>query len=1087
MAILFADSFNGYPTQGVSPAPSGGNVNGWQDMVNAGYEKPGNIGGSGWFSAGVCKNGGKIGNSCRMALRINTSGTALDGLPSTEFMLSRKIPVWERFIALNVQLRLTKSYAASSNSEKLPLVTLGPITVYAQNAMDAGISMYNVFVNNSGIVGRFDSSMWHGLEVEVNREAKKLRVYIGNMPVWESDATEFEVSDFRFRGYIQTSTQHLGYIDLDSLVLQDGSGTKNNARIAALAVTAMQPSAAVQEQFGEKYPVQATLVSALTDTSSSTGYTFENSYVSSDVLGVRDLVKTETLPEVFKPLSVVVNTASRRSEPDSMGIKPVVKYKDLIYKGITPFNVGAWRTDRFVLDSAPDGADWNGQSVLDLAWGYETVSKAEDPPLVNGGFDYLIFGGAGTVLDIYKGGVDPTYINPSPPEYVPGPITIENSGPGSKVVGKGTRALGYFGSVTNDLVFPDQQLHELFPLTEGTAINQDADWLKFVNGGKVLFIAKKPLRTDISWRTLYQAGLVYGVNGTGRSPMGDSTNQLKIVKSGGFKYRLRLIQGADANPSGSLYNVPDPIEYRNSEWTRLLMRVSEKDPSATFWERFTDDDLGHTDAGGTNLSWCYETHPYSVGNHRVSRGYPDITGVAATEGTATSGGGLKMAWRPCLEYIGVDDGEDEEIEAPLPPVGVPGGSSLLFGTEQLGYFGRVSSADMLQGNDPATLVGLTQGTAINSGTEWLKFAYQGKILFVPRMPLRSDISYAAIYAAGAVYGTEGFGVSPLVPNVKQNKKVTIGANQFSVRLFQGADTDPSTSTAYFSNDPVGTKNSEWTQLMSRVWASNPNGIFWERFTDAELGTVTGGKNMAAWTQELVTGTPYRVVRNHPPFLGYSADTDTSIGVHNTISSWWPVFELVPNTTPALTIFDSTNALPAGTTNNGSVVVEQNKLTFPVGGYLSIQNNPALAIGTSDFKIDFDFTVLSVNPVSGGAVSELLFWGTWAAPGQPLNLEIGYNHIAGTFHISCSHSDANLYRTFAFTLALNTAYEVSFIRSAGTLYLYVNGRKIGEVAFPANLSYLVNAPILIGRRKGGTSGEVIWNSNMEVRSLSITKS
>lgn len=665
MAILFADSFNGYPTLGVSPAPSGGNVNGWQDMVNAGYEKPGTIGSTGWFSAGVCKNGGKIGNSCRMSLRINTSGIQLDGLPSTEFMLSRKIPAWERFITLNVQMRLTKSYAASGISEKLPLVTLGPITVYAQNAVDAGVSMYNVYVNGSGIVGRFDSSMWHGLEVEVNREAKKLRVYIGNMPVWESDAAEFEVFDFRFRGYLQTSVQHLGYIDLDSLVLQDGSGTKNNARIASLAVTAMQPSAVVQEQFGEKYPVQASLISALIDTSLPTGYNFENSYVSSDVLGVRDLVKTETLPEVFKPLSVVVTTSSRRSEPDSVGIKPVVKYKDLIYKGMTPFNAGAWRTDRYVLDSAPDGANWNGQSVLDLAWGYETVSKAEDLPMVNGGFDYLIFGGAGTILDIYRGDVDPTYINPSPSEYVPGPITIEDSGPGSKVVGKGTRALGYFGVVSNNLVFPTTQLATLFPLTEGTAINDGADWLKFVNGGQVLFISKKPLRTDISWQTLYQAGLVYGVDGTGLSPIGSPVNQLKIVKSGGFKYRLRVVRGADENPSGSLYNVPDPDGYKNSEWTRLLMRCSDQDPSATFWERFTDDDLGHTNGGNTHLSWCYETHPFSV-NHRVSRGYPSITGVAASNGTTTEGGGLKMSWRPCLEYIGVDETyvPPPEYEAP---------------------------------------------------------------------------------------------------------------------------------------------------------------------------------------------------------------------------------------------------------------------------------------------------------------------------------------------------------------------------------------------------------------------------------------
>lgn len=1088
MAILFADSFNGYPTLGISFAAPGASVNGWMDMVNAGYEKPGGIAGSGWSSAGVCKGGGKFGNSCRMSLKLNTSGIYLDGVSSTGFTLSRKIPNWERFITLNVAMRLTKSYAASGISEKIPLVTMGPITIYAQNSVDAGISMYNVYVNNSAVVGRFDSSMWHGLEVVVNREAKKLRVYISNMLVWESAATNFEVYDFRFIGYLESTVQHLGYIDIDSLVLQDGSGTKNNERIASLSVTSLQPTAVVQEQFGDKYPVGVALLTALNDTATPTSYGFDYNYVSSEVLGVRDLVKTETLPETLKPLGVVVTTASRRIEPDSMGIKPVVKYKDVIYKGVSPYNAAAWRTDRYILDAAPDGEVWAAQSILDLAWGYETTEQAEDNKLVvNGEFDYLLFGGPGTLLDLYKGEVDPAYINPSPPEYVPPQITIENSGPGPKLVGKGNRALGYFGAVANDLVFPTVQLATLFPLSEGSPINAGSDWLKFVNGGQVLFIAKKPLRTDISWRALYQAGLVYGKSGAGFSPMGPAVSQLKTIRTGGFKYRLRLIRGADANPSGSLYNVPDPNGYRNSEWTRLLMRCSDQDPSATFWERFTDADLGHTGGGNTHLSWCYETHPYST-VHRVSRGYPDITGVAATNGTTTGADTLKMAWRPCLEYLGIDDGiddVDDEIAITPPVVGVPGPQTLQFGTSQLGYFGRVNSADMLQGTDPATMVGLTQGTAINSTTEWLKFAYQGKTLFIPKMPIRRDVSFSAIYAVGAVYGAEGFGVSPLVPNVKQNKKVSIGANQFRVRLFQGADTDPSTSTAYFSNNPAGTQNSEWTQLMSRVWASNPNGIFWERFTDAELGLVTDGKNMAAWTQELVSGTAYRVVRNHPPFIGYSADVDSSIGVHNTISSWWPVFELIPDTVPALTILNDANELPVGTTNTG-VTVAPNKLTFPSGSFLSLPNNPALALGTDDFKIDFDFTVFGTNPASGGAVSELLFWGTWAAPGQPLNFEVGYNHVSGTFHITGSHADATLLRTFAYPVVLNTAYKVSLIRSAGILYLYVNGRKVGESAFPADIKYRIDAPILIGRRKGGTSGEVIWNSTMEVRSFSITK-
>lgn len=134
-----------------------------------------------------------------------------------------------------------------------------------------------------------------------------------------------------------------------------------------------------------------------------------------------------------------------------------------------------------------------------------------------------------------------------------------------------------------------------------------------------------------------------------------------------------------------------------------------------------------------------------------------------------------------------------EVAAGLSPGGIddytgsPGGKVILKGDKEYGFLGFVQPEDMgdLLGNPDgsqefngvnlATAVGITQGTAINSNTPWMKFFSGGEIIFVPVKPIRHSTTWNSIYNAGAVYGDDTIGVNP--PNGRAGKKLSVdGAN-----------------------------------------------------------------------------------------------------------------------------------------------------------------------------------------------------------------------------------------------------------------------------------------------------------------------
>jgi len=219
------------------------------------------------------------------------------------------------------------------------------------------------------------------------------------------------------------------------------------------------------------------------------------------------------------------------------------------------------------------------------------------------------------------------------------------------------------------------------------------------------------------------------------------------------------------------------------------------------------------------------------------------------------------------------------------PSGSPGPNMLVKGTMQEGYFGLVTSAEMITGDALTTLVGIAQGTSQNSTTNWLKFAYKGKVLFVAQKPIRYDLSWDAINNVGAVMGT---------------KQVAIKSLNYKARLLKGALTNPCEDTA---NDN-GVRGSEWNRLMCAVHeqAKNKNWAypqyveadiqdFGTYFTDADLITnSSAGNGSYSWCQETIKSvSSYRVYRgnNGVSDSGWSASSYTGSRF-----GWRPVLELI---------------------------------------------------------------------------------------------------------------------------------------------------------------------------------------------------
>lgn len=214
----------------------------------------------------------------------------------------------------------------------------------------------------------------------------------------------------------------------------------------------------------------------------------------------------------------------------------------------------------------------------------------------------------------------------------------------------------------------------------------------------------------------------------------------------------------------------------------------------------------------------------------------------------------------------------------------PGNWQLLKGTMKQGWFGEVSSSDLISGDELARKVGITAGTSQNSDCGWLKFAYMGKVEFVAKKTIRHSISWDNINAANAVTG---------------QRTINIGGKTYKIRLMKGKTEGKQNDVSdWYGNI---NKGSEWNKLMLPIhknapsdWAykdnvNSPTENWNVGYTDNDLFTHSNaGNGTYSWCQEQGRN-GYRLIRGCNG-VSYSNDYTPFNGGY--YYGWRPVLELV---------------------------------------------------------------------------------------------------------------------------------------------------------------------------------------------------
>lgn len=192
----------------------------------------------------------------------------------------------------------------------------------------------------------------------------------------------------------------------------------------------------------------------------------------------------------------------------------------------------------------------------------------------------------------------------------------------------------FINEVSNSSFITYSNMASLCSISTGTLINEGGGWLHFTKDNVNCFVAKKNIRTTISWDQLNAVGCVYGS---------------KIVTISSKKYKVRLLKSYrnDPSPSISAFYLE---ELSDSEWAKMFYPLIKDDtyvpiPPRDINAPYTMSDL---QMNSYPYSWCQETILGTPAN-RVLMGY-----MASCYYTQIASNNLTVGfrgWRPCLEEV----------------------------------------------------------------------------------------------------------------------------------------------------------------------------------------------------------------------------------------------------------------------------------------------------------------------------------------------------------------------------------------------------------------------------------------------------
>lgn len=139
--------------------------------------------------------------------------------------------------------------------------------------------------------------------------------------------------------------------------------------------------------------------------------------------------------------------------------------------------------------------------------------------------------------------------------------------------------------------------------------------------------------------------------------------------------------------------------------------------------------------------------------------------------------------------VGTDEAPSAEYIIAYIPYTGPGPQTLLRGTWEYGYFGRIPLEDLFSSVEfvaACDMTGLCTPNAV-TGNYWHKIVYKGKILFFPNNHIANSLTFTTLYQRSLVYGALPNASWPpaiktALGTIDQNKVISSMTHKFVVRL-----------------------------------------------------------------------------------------------------------------------------------------------------------------------------------------------------------------------------------------------------------------------------------------------------------------
>jgi hypothetical protein len=180
--------------------------------------------------------------------------------------------------------------------------------------------------------------------------------------------------------------------------------------------------------------------------------------------------------------------------------------------------------------------------------------------------------------------------------------------PGSVIIA-GNATLGWYGEIPASSFITGNALATSIGFVSGTNRFSNEPWLKFSRNGKVLYIAKKNYKIDISWNMIDTRGAVFGT---------------RTIVIDGKTYKVRTLTGNNG-----------------TEFDTLLGRVHTAGTMQDKYVNYTAEELDM----GSIYTLCQETitHPdWRIGRHNIPS---SLTTIPKSDVRSYCG------WRPVLELV----------------------------------------------------------------------------------------------------------------------------------------------------------------------------------------------------------------------------------------------------------------------------------------------------------------------------------------------------------------------------------------------------------------------------------------------------